>query len=147
MSDIPILEIDCDIEFHDDEAIKKSMLDQVNTSHTLQTALNLSLYRCENSSKSCKRQNGPRLKRKLKKWTIRAFRDRRRQHHHVESLSVRFPLPILNKRIRRINRVVPMSSNFVHDPLFTVYHLIRRQINTRLVIVTSFSNCLKYIQN
>jgi len=33
MSDIPILEIDCDIEFHDDEAIKKSMLDQVNTSH------------------------------------------------------------------------------------------------------------------
>jgi len=29
MSDIPILEIDCDIEFHDDEAIKKSMLDQV----------------------------------------------------------------------------------------------------------------------
>ena len=30
MSDIPILEIDCDVEFHDDEAIKKRMLDQVN---------------------------------------------------------------------------------------------------------------------
>ena len=29
MSDIPILEIDCNAEFHDDEAIKKSMLDQV----------------------------------------------------------------------------------------------------------------------
>jgi len=29
MSDIPILEIDCDVEFHDDEAIKKRMLDQV----------------------------------------------------------------------------------------------------------------------
>merc|ERR1712168_686146 len=29
MSDIPILEIDCNVEFHDDEAIKKSMLDQV----------------------------------------------------------------------------------------------------------------------
>ena len=30
MSDIPILEIDCNAEFHDDEAIKKSMLDQVH---------------------------------------------------------------------------------------------------------------------
>ena len=29
MNDIPILEIDCNVEFHDDEAIKKSMLDQV----------------------------------------------------------------------------------------------------------------------
>jgi len=29
MSDIPILEIDCNVEFHDDEAIKTRMLDQV----------------------------------------------------------------------------------------------------------------------
>lgn len=29
MSDIPILEIDCDVEFHDDEEIKQRMLEQV----------------------------------------------------------------------------------------------------------------------
>ena len=29
MSDIPILEIDCNLEFHDDEAMKKRMLEQV----------------------------------------------------------------------------------------------------------------------
>ena len=29
MSDIPILEIDCNVDFQDDEVIKKSMLDQV----------------------------------------------------------------------------------------------------------------------
>ena len=34
MSDIPILEIDCNAEFHDDEAIKKSMLDQVDFNYS-----------------------------------------------------------------------------------------------------------------
>ena len=30
MEGIPILEIDCNMEFHDDEGIKKKMLEQVN---------------------------------------------------------------------------------------------------------------------
>lgn len=29
MDGIPVLEIDCNMEFHDDEAMKKKMLDQV----------------------------------------------------------------------------------------------------------------------
>ena len=31
MDGIPVLEIDCNMEFHDDEAMKKKMLDQVIT--------------------------------------------------------------------------------------------------------------------
>ena len=32
MHDIPVLEIDCNMEFHDDEAIKTKMLNQVRYS-------------------------------------------------------------------------------------------------------------------
>ena len=59
------------------------------------------------------------------------------------------PIPFAD--IKQANKENQQSGTDVKQlctwSLFTVYHLIRRQINTRLVIVTSFSNCLKYIQN
>ena len=59
------------------------------------------------------------------------------------------PIPFAD--IKQANKENQQSGTDVKQlctwSLCTVYHLIRRQINTRLVIVTSFSNCLKYIQN
>ena len=133
MNDIPILEIDCNVEFHDDEAIKKSMLDQVriytalwvityyvilcesshpkvynfdierktkyliewrNTDRVYRKWRQNPIFRCEISSRNCRRQNVPKLRRKLKNWTTRAFLDQQHQPHHAPSPYRRFHLPI-----------------------------------------------------
>ena len=145
MSDIPILEIDCDVEFHDDEAIKKRMLDQVDILSLFWLNINFQI-RCEISSRSCRRRNAPRLRRKLKSWTTRASHARQRPRRRAANRSARSRLPILRRITRRMyRRVVVSTSSCVREQRQRHEKHFRPKTtsnNTRLVISYFILNCL-----